>query len=124
MARVDFVKEKDLWDRVIANYGPVVQAIIEKTVKDAYSQSVINAPVRRPDVEKSTGVLGGSLRKSGTMSIGVREGEIRFSMYYAGYVHEGTIYMPPRPFLKNAVDQVLPNMMAAFALLERRLLSG
>lgn len=118
--------EKNLnrWPDVIRNFRPAMARIIGKTTLDAYAGSQLTVPVRRPDVEAETGVTGGFLKASGQpdFSPGALEGEIRYTAYYAGYVHEGTVRMPARPFLRDAVEASVPSMIMAFRGLEGMLL--
>lgn len=117
-------KTVDRWAQVIANFRPTVANIIGKVTFDAYARSQLTVPVRRPDVEARTGVTGGFLKQSGQPDVkpGALEGEIRYTAYYAGYVHDGTYKMPPRPFLKDAVEGIVPSMLSAFMQLEGMLL--
>lgn len=100
-------------------FPQVVSDIISKTTFDIYAESQITVPVRK-DQRK---VTGGALKNSGqvTYDKGSLTGTITYSIYYAVYVHEGTRYMTARPFLKNAYDDRIDSMIAAFATLERRL---
>lgn len=119
------VEEKiNKWEHVIARFPAATSTIIGKTVHDAYARSQLTVPVRRPDVEEATGVAGGFLKNSGqpVFSRGSQEGEIRYTAYYAGYVHDGTVHMAARPYLADAVHAVLPSMLAAFKSLEGMLL--
>jgi hypothetical protein len=124
MPAVIVVEERvNRWDHVIKQFPKVTSAIIGKATFDAYAHSQIDVPVRRPDVVARTGIQGGFLKQSGMPHFrpGAHEGEIRYTAYYAGYVHEGTFRMPPRPWLRNAVDHVMPSIIAAFMQLERRI---
>jgi HK97 gp10 family phage protein len=122
---IHFEEKFNHWDRVIANFRPLVSQIVGKTTMDVYAQSQLTVPVRRKDVEEKTGVTGGALKNSGNVAFvpGAIDGEVRYSIHYAGYVHEGTYKMTARPFLKEAFDKVVPQMQAAFRILEQRLLS-
>lgn len=102
----------DNWARVMANFRPAVADIIGKTTLDAYARSQLTVPV-------DTAFLKNSGQPD--YAPGAMEGEIRYTAYYAGYVHEGTFRMPARPFLRDAVDEILPSMLAAFMTLEGRL---
>lgn len=42
--------------------------------------------------------------------IGDLAGEIGASAPYAGYVHEGTVFMPARPFISNAIQRNIGTM--------------
>jgi HK97 gp10 family phage protein len=119
---VDVVLNK--WDRVIQQFPVRTSQIIGKWTFDTYARSQITVPVRRPDVVKKTGITGGFLKQSGSPShkAGSQEGEVRYTAYYAGYVHEGTFKMPARPFLRDASDKVMQGVAAAFAHLEKSLI--
>jgi hypothetical protein len=115
--------KKNSWEHVINVFPDKVGIIITKSTTDAYAHSQITVPVRRPDVERKTKVTGGALKNSGQlkMSDDRMTGEVFYTMYYAGYVHEGTIYVSARPFLKDAFHLVLPAAIAAFGQLEAML---
>lgn len=112
------------WAELRRNFKPAVGSVIRKSGFDAYAKSQNTVPVRRPDVERRTGVTGGFLKNSGQVdaSIDNQSIDIAYTAYYAGYVHEGTVKMPARPFLREAVEDVVPSMEMAFSQLERRLL--
>jgi HK97 gp10 family phage protein len=124
MPFISYEKRLDRWSEVIANFKPAVARIIGKVTLDSYARSQLTVPVRRPDVEEATGVTGGFLKASGQPDFhaGALEGEIRYTAYYAGYVHDGTVKMPARPFLRDAVESVVPSMLLAFRGLEGMLL--
>lgn len=124
MAFIAVEKNIDHWQQVINNFKPAVADIMGKTTFDAYARSQLTVPVRRPDVVAKTGVSGGFLKQSGQPEFhaGSLEGEIRYTAYYAGYVHEGTVKMLARPFLRDAVEDVVPIMLLGFRGLEGRLL--
>lgn len=111
-------KKLDRWGTVIARFPKATSDIIGKVTADAYAHSQVSVPVRRDQRR----VRGGFLKNSGTYSSSGQEGEIRYTAYYAGYVHEGTYKMPARPFLRDAVEGIVPSMLAAFRSLEGRLL--
>lgn len=123
MAFVAIEEKINRWDRVIQRFPIATSQIIGKVTFDAYARSQLSVPVRRPDVEEATGITGGFLKNSGqpVHSAGSQEGEIRYTAYYAGYVHDGTVKMPARPFLRDAVNAILPSMLAAFRQLESML---
>ena len=91
--------------------------IVRKATLDAYAESQTTVPVRRDQRR----IRGGFLKNSGQVSFTHDYGEIKYTAHYAGYVHEGTFRMAARPFLRNAVHHVYPQMIAAFSSLERRL---
>lgn len=54
--------------------------------------------------------------------LGPVEALVSVGASYGIYVHEGTVRYPhPRPFLRNAVEEVTPGFNAAVAALGRRL---
>lgn len=112
------------WPQVIQRFPAATSAIVGKVTHDAYARSQLTVPVRRPDVEEATGITGGFLKQSGqpVFHRGAHEGEVRYTAYYAGYVHEGTVHMAARPFLADAVHALMPSMIAAFKQLEGMLL--
>ena len=114
MPFISFEKKVDKWDTAIRRFPVLTAQIIGKTVLDAYTGSQIYVPVKTR-----------TLKNSGQPVYveGAQEGEIRYVAFYAGYVHEGTVKSKANPFLKKAVDRVLPSMIAAFRSLEGRLLA-
>lgn len=111
-------KKLDRWDTVIARFPQATANIIGKVTADAYARSQVTVPVRKDQRR----VRGGFLKNSGTYSSHGQEGEIRYTAYYAGYVHEGTSKMPARPFLRDAVEGIVPQMLLAFRQLEGMLI--
>lgn len=110
-------KKLDRWGTVIARFPQETSNIIGKVTADAYAVSQIHVPVRKDQRR----VRGGFLKNSGTYSSSGQEGEIRYTAYYAGYVHEGTYKMAARPFLRDSVESIVPAMLIAFRGLEGRL---
>jgi HK97 gp10 family phage protein len=110
-AFVTVEKRIDRWGHVIARFEPEVASIMGKVAHDAFGQSQADTPVDSGALKNS-----GGLEQSGKL-----EWTIRYTMHYAGYVHEGTASMTARPFLRNAVEGVIPSMTAAFQSLEGRL---
>ncbi len=55
-------------------------------------------------------VNGGTLKRSHIQSIqdDGMTGSVKATARYAGYVHQGTRYMAARPWMKNSLDEVLP----------------
>lgn len=119
-----FETKLDRWDELIRNVKPAVSVVVRKVAADGYAASQVTVPVRRPDVEVSTKTTGGALKNSGQLDMdpGEVSATITYSMYYAGYVHEGTVHMEARPFLRDAVESLAPQMYQAFMILESRLL--
>lgn len=117
---VQIVKNFDRLPELEAAFPRVVNDILRKTTFDVYAESQITVPVRK-DQRK---VRGGNLKNSGQVDYdaGSKEGTVSYSTYYVVYVHEGTRYMMARPFLKNAYDDKVADMVTAFRSLERRLL--
>lgn len=117
---VQIVKKFDRLPELEAAFPREVNNILRKTTFDIYAESQITVPVRK-DQRK---VKGGNLKNSGQVdySAGSKEGTVSYSTYYVVYVHEGTRYMPARPFLKNAYDDKVGVMIQAFQSLEGRLL--
>lgn len=111
-AYVSIEKRVDKWSLVISRFEPAVSAIMSKATFDAYARSQLGVPVDTAFL-KQTG--------SPDFDAGSLSGEIRYTAHYAGYVHDGTVRMPARPFLADAVEQVVPSMLAAFRSLESRL---
>lgn len=117
---VHIVKKFSRLPELQAAFPREVSAILRKTTFDIYAESQITVPVRK-DQRK---VKGGNLKNSGQVDYdaGSKEGTVTYSTSYVVYVHEGTRYMPARPFLKNAYDDKVRVMIQAFKSLERRLL--
>lgn len=67
------------------------------------------------DMKARTPVDTGLLRSSETVA--TSETELRFAARtdYAVYVHEGTRYMPGRPFMREAVEAGIPTIEAEIA---------
>jgi HK97 gp10 family phage protein len=107
------------FDRMISNFKPQVWRIMQKLGNEAFADSQMAVPVRR-DQRK---VRGGALKNSGTMDMnyGSLSVEIRYTMYYAGYVHDGTYKMPARPFLREPIEAKGRELTQAFSVLESRL---
>jgi len=119
-----FEYKLDRWDELIRNAKPAVSQIVRKVAADGYAASQVTVPVRRPDVETRTKTTGGALKNSGQLDMrpGEVEATISYTMYYAGYVHEGTVHMEGRPFLRDAIEALAPQMYQAMMILESRLL--
>jgi HK97 gp10 family phage protein len=103
--------------RIMARFPEVVKSIIAKATLDTYNASQVTVPVRKDQRR----VRGGFLKNSGQTEVSGFEGTVTYTAYYAIYVHEGTRYMPARPFLENALQAQIPGITAAFASLESRL---
>lgn len=104
--------------QVRSNFPVILNAILRKATNDVYSRSQLTVPVRRNQKR----VRGGALKMSGQVTYSNFEGTVRYNIYYAVYVHEGTYRMPARPFLDNALNAVQPALIAALGSLENRLL--
>lgn len=66
---------------------------IRKTVLNIQRSSMINTPVRT-----------GRLRASHSSEFSDLKGQVGTHVNYDIFVHNGTRYMPARPYLKDAVD--------------------
>lgn len=115
---VDWQVKSNRFPELRSRFPDVVCLVIAKSTADAYARSQITVPVRRPDVERRTGVTGGALKASGQVRISGMTGEVFYTMYYAGYVHEGTVHVAARPWLRNAFYAIIPSMEMAFSQLE------
>lgn len=120
VATLSVVRTYNVLPQIAANFPRLVSDIVSKTIHDTYARSQITVPVRK----NQRRVRGGALKQSGQVHYtpGAQEGEVAYVIYYAVYVHEGTFRMPARPFLKNALDDSMPGLVAALAQLERRLI--
>lgn len=104
----------DKWPQLIERYPHRVGDIVEKIARDGYAGSQLTVPFLTGALKNSGQVAGSSDRFTW---------EITYSMHYAGYVHEGTIHMSPRPWLRNACERLVPIMELAFGELEKQLVS-
>lgn len=122
-ASIQWEVKLNRFPEVKQRFRPAVATIVAKTTMDIYAKSQITAPVRRPDVEARTKTTGGALKNSGQVNVlaGQLEGEISYTMYYAGYVHEGTYKMAARPWLRETVESSQSTFIAAFMQLESML---
>lgn len=97
VARV-VLNQKELTELLASPEGATGQYLVRK------SQQVVNQARSRCPVDT------GNLRGSITYEI-ARDGDglsarVGTNVPYAIYVHEGTRYMAPRPFLREAIDSV------------------
>lgn len=122
--KVEAVVKINNLPRIRSTFPATVDSIFAKATFDVYDRSQISVPVRRPDVAKRTKTTPGALKNSGVAEYrkGSFEGVVRYTIYYAVYVHEGTYRMPARPWLVNALRDIEPAFMAALRSLEKRLI--
>jgi HK97 gp10 family phage protein len=85
-------------------------------IKRAFGKSPIlmtrelNAAIRKvvykiePDSKRATPVDTGRLRSSTYTRFNNLKGELGTNTLYDMYVHDGTRFMPARPYLRNAVE--------------------
>jgi len=82
---------------------PVWEHLVERVSQDLIQNAYDEVPVRTGRLQRSIG--------------GERTGELEWKVYakapYALYVHEGTRYMEPNPFLMRAV-QITARRMSGF----------
>lgn len=118
--KTEIVVTINKFPQIISRFRPEVNRVLKKTTMDIYALSQTTVPVRK-DQRK---VKGGALKNSGVTeySDSAMEGSVTYGIEYAVYVHEGTRYMPARPFLKNAYDDRIDAMITALSHLERRLI--
>lgn len=75
---------------------------------------ILAASQRVVPVAKSTPThTGGNLKNSGNVETRPGHATIGYHANYAVYVHEGTMRMAARPFLREPFDQIAPNLARA-----------
>lgn len=72
----------------------------------------INCPVGTPESTGIKGYHGGRLRQSIVIHNYILESIVGTNVYYAIFVHEGTVKMRGRPFLRKGFDEGMKQLQA------------
>lgn len=71
-----------------------------------------NASAVLSDMQRRTPVDTGELRASETATSDDTSLTVRATAEHAAYVHFGTRYMSPRPFMQDALDAAVPTVLS------------
>jgi HK97 gp10 family phage protein len=105
---------------VKTNKFPTASAAMKRAIGAAFAQQRASVLA---DMQRRTPVDTGELRDSETVESDERSMTLRATAPHAGYVHQGTSRMSPRPFMTDTVDAQGPAILQAIVTAATRELS-
>lgn len=106
----NLAKVKNAFSKYPALTAKEVQTALLKSITEIQRDSRMVTPVDTGRLRTSIGQAGGE----GIFEVKKMSAEVGTNIKYAVYVHEGTKYMPARPFLQQGVDRAMSKIKEYF----------